>query len=252
MRQPRPLTLLPLLLALLLLPLALAADSTTASTLKLAYVPLPTAPAAVSAATPKPQPFATLDLAPAAAAANGPAAPALQSFLLPRDPAALAPLLRVGVLDAAGAAFAGRTTLATGAALAGKADAVVRVVLGAPLATAGAGAAGTTAPVVLAVDVYLDPDGAKALSWTGKDKGMPRLAVAAPAPEPRAVLNRPVVLGEDGKVARDEEKPKTLLQRYVRGWSCRDAPCSRADRYWWVAAIVVAISLMGGGGDGKE
>ena len=216
MRLPQSPISLPLLLALLL-PSSLAADSAVPSTLKLAYVPLPTALPAASAPPPKPKPFATLDLAPSTGA-DGPAAPALQSFLIPRDPSTLPPLLRVGVLDAAGADFAGSSTLATGAALAGKADAVVRVVVGAPLAGAGAaGAKGQGAMglgPVLEVDIYLDPEGTKDRSWEGKDKGMPRLEVVGPAAEPRAVLNRAVVVGEDGKAVKgEEEKPKTLLQR---------------------------------------
>ena len=47
----------------------------------------------------------------------------------------------------------------------------------------------------------------------GKGKeGAMRIEVVPAAPEPKAVLNRPVVLNADGN-AEEEEQPKTLLQR---------------------------------------
>lgn len=46
-----------------------------------------------------------------------------------------------------------------------------------------------------------------------RKEARPRLEVVTSAPEPRPVLNRPVVLGEDGKLPAQEKPEPTLLQK---------------------------------------
>ncbi|MCJ1448811.1 MAG: hypothetical protein MMC23_009330 [Stictis urceolatum] len=64
-----------------------------------------------------------------------------------------------------------------------------------------------------------------------KEKDKPSLLVVGPAREPRPVLNKPVVLNEQGKI-EEPEQPKTLLQKY-----------------WWVGVALLLMTLAGGGGE---
>lgn len=104
---------------------------------------------------------------------------------------------RLGLLDGAGKAFNGSTTLASMLAL--------------------------QQPGPLEAELYLQLDedgmpasvalrGTKLDSQSSGDAGQPRLLVMTAAPEAKPVLNRPVVLNAEGKVDEPVQE-KTLLQK---------------------------------------
>ena len=78
--------------------------------------------------------------------------------------------------------------------------AVIRIVLDAEFAVISAG-------------VSREFSGFTGGSGDGGKVKRPRLEVVGSASEPRPVLNRPVVLGEDGKLPAQDKPEPTLLQK---------------------------------------
>lgn len=211
------------LLFSLLLPLLFSVPATAAeTTFTIAYQPI------TSASTPsKPITLANIRY-------NGTAL-ALDHYAAPSSSSSLPSRVRIGLLDARADALAGSSTLALSSVLsAAPGSTVLRVVLD-HSRTADEGA--DTAVRVLSADVRTE-----SARQCGAD---PCLELVRAAPEPRPLLNRPVVLNEQGQV-EPEEKPKTLLQRYASGSGGMDAGADET-RYWWVLAAIVLVSLLGGG-----
>lgn len=206
---PSPMALLPLLIVLLN-PLSFTtASPSLPSTLTLAYTPTA---ASSSSKPPKPKAFATLAHHPSNSSYTltsytAPSLASTSSSTADKAPA----LARIGLLPqkdlAAGTdGFAGpSTTAALQSLLLDPAGAVLRVVVDAEGAVLSVG---LTPELPRAVEER-DSKASKG----GKGMAMPRLEIVQAAPEPRAVLNKPVVLDAQGKVPRKEEGEKTLLQR---------------------------------------
>ena len=180
-------------LLILLVGFAVAAEPTRYT---LAYAPL--------ASTSKPTAFAVLIATPTTR--NSPIEPgklhtriiwSLESYTAPRKETAA--WARIGLLDGAGKHFNGSTTRASVAALAGPDSHAAELYL-------QLNAAGRPVSVALR-DVQCLQEKAD-----GEDSGRPRLLVMSAAPEPKPLLNKPVILNSEGRVD-EPPKEKTLLQK---------------------------------------
>jgi hypothetical protein len=121
----------------------------------------------------------------------------IDSYTAPRKEAEA--WARIGLLDATGKAFNGSTSLASMAALKDPGS--------------------HAAELYLQLDANSLPEsvslrGTRESHSASAEKGasQPKLLVMTSAPEPRPVLNRPVVLNAEGKV-EEAPKEKTLLQK---------------------------------------
>ncbi|MCJ1329222.1 hypothetical protein MMC10_005900 [Thelotrema lepadinum] len=205
-------------LLLFLLPLALSADNPTRQTI--AYIPLPYP----LASPPSPIPLGVLTYD----ASNS--TYTLDSYTAPKQskPASTSSqaLARIGLLSSSKTSFTGRSsTLSLLSTLSSPESATVRVSLEAEGSILSVG----ISPAAAAEAEGLD-------SRTERKGGLPNLEIVPAAPEPKAVLNKPVFLNREGKVVKEEgEGEKTLLQRY-----------------WWVLAGVLLVTMVGGGGGGEE
>lgn len=99
-----------------------------------------------------------------------------------------------------------------------------------PLLRLHLGPAGEVFHVSISVDANLNGTDSPAVELVGNEPG------------PRPQLNRPVVLGPDGKTP-DEVVEKTFFQKYV----CLSLFCPRADsdRYWWVFLLITLVAMSG-------
>ncbi|KAK7747671.1 hypothetical protein SLS62_008997 [Diatrype stigma] len=152
---------------------------------------------------------------------------------LPELPDTTPQLVRVGVWDPSRNRWISSTTVASAENFAKGYAPVLAVTVSSPSSSSPAAASGKNSKGAGGDIISVAVKGVAVDAGYTRDFG-PKAVLVRTEPGRQVELNRPVVLGPEGRTV-EAEPEKSLLQKY-----------------WWVIGIIVLLTVTGGGGEGGK